>query len=52
MSKVYLHRHLVGSVRPETLLKIAKENKIALLTYDLDKLTSIVAIKIWLRQAF
>lgn len=44
LPKVDLHRHLEGSIRPKTLLEIAKQNKIALLTYNLDKLTSLVTI--------
>lgn len=44
LPKVDLHRHLEGSVRPKTLLEVAKQNKIALPTYDLDKLTSFVTV--------
>jgi len=44
MPKVDLHRHLEGSIRPKTLLEIAKQNKIALPTYNLKKLTSLVTI--------
>jgi len=44
LPKVDLHRHLEGSIRPKTLLEIAKQNKIALPTYNLDKLISFITI--------
>ena len=42
LPKVDLHRHLEGSIRPKTLLEIAKQNKITLPTYNLSKLTSLI----------
>ena len=44
LPKVDLHRHLEGSIRPKTLLEIAKQNKITLPTYNLTKLTSLVTV--------
>jgi len=44
LPKIDLHRHLEGSVRPKTLLEVAKQNKIALPTYNLDDLTSLITI--------
>ncbi len=45
MPKVDLHRHLIGSVRPKTLLDIAHEYNISLPTYDLRELTSLITVR-------
>jgi len=45
LPKVDLHRHLVGSVRIETLLDVAVSRGIALPTYDLQKLTNLIEVK-------
>ena len=42
--KTDLHRHLDGAIRPELLLKLAKELGVILPTYDLDEFTKLYQI--------
>ena len=41
LPKIELHCHLDGSVRPETVLDIAKEENIQLPTYDIEELRAL-----------
>lgn len=41
MPKIELHCHLDGSVRPETIVKIAKKDKIELPSYDIDEIKKL-----------
>src|SRR3989338_5812276 len=42
--KIDLHRHLDGSVRPELVIKLAKELGVKLPTYELDDFTKLYQI--------
>jgi len=44
MLKVDLHRHLIGSVKPQTFLEVAREYNIPLPTHDLGQLKHLITI--------
>lgn len=44
LPKVELHCHLDGSVRPETILELAKKDKIELPTYNLEELKTYLQV--------
>jgi adenosine deaminase len=45
LPKVDLHRHLEGSIRPNTVLEIAEENNVKLLSCNIKKLASLFSVR-------
>jgi adenosine deaminase len=43
--KAELHRHLDGSVRPETIIELAQEQDVQLPTFDVNELRNLICVK-------